>query len=192
MPFTKEQIIRIPNPHLRTKSSTIEADSSQLKSIIQKMKEATLDWDRSREHEVGIALAAVQIDFLSRIVIIREDFDDKENLNFNIYINPKIVHLSGAKTTDFEGCLSVPDIYGKVPRYNHIDIEYLDEKLNKKQLSADGLLARALQHEIDHTNGILFIDLIKQRKNAFYNLNQSGKLEPIKYDQIASNHLLWQ
>ena len=93
---------------------------------------------------------------------------------------------------DYEGCLSIPDIYGKVPRYNKVKVKALDTNLNKIELTASGFLARVFQHEIDHTNGIVFIDHIKDNPDAFYILDTSGKLIKQDYEQIKKNTTLWQ
>ena len=116
--MTKDDIITLPNPHLREKSAKIsELDDATL-SLIKDMTAAAIDWEASRPHEISAALAAVQIDALQRVVIIRSDFDDKENNDFTALINPEIVKYEGAIVEDYEGCLSVKDIYGKVPRYS--------------------------------------------------------------------------
>ena len=82
------------------------------------MEKTVLDWEASREHEVGVALAAIQINQPLRIVIVRNNYDNKDDKSFTVLINPVITKYEGEKTEDFEGCLSVQDIYGKVPRYS--------------------------------------------------------------------------
>jgi len=81
MPATKDSIIVLPNPHLRQKSKRIAIVTDEVKQVIKDMIDATIDWEATREHEVGVALAAVQIDKLYKIVIIREDFDNKKLRN---------------------------------------------------------------------------------------------------------------
>jgi len=97
-------------------------------------------------------------------------------------INPEIVKYEGEITTDYEGCLSVKDIYGKVPRYTKIRIKALNIEGHQVRFKADGFLARVIQHEIDHTNGVVFIDHIKDQKDAFYELDDKGELQPLDYD----------
>lgn len=156
------------------------------------MTSAALDWEDSRPHEISAALAAVQIDRLDRIVIVRSDFDDKQVRDFTALINPEVVKYEGAVTEDFEGCLSVANVYGKVPRYNKIRIKALDQDGNEVRFKAEGFLARVIQHEIDHTNGIVFIDHIKDKKNGFYTLDKEGELQPLDYEKhIEKNHILW-
>ncbi len=181
----RDQIITLPNPHLRAKSQRVTALDERVKTVIEKMKAAALDWEAHREHEVGVALAAVQIDEALKIIIIRNDFDDKEDHSFNVFINPKIVKAEGPLEEDFEGCLSVTDVYGKVPRYSKIRIRAQDENGQEVRIKAEGFLARIFQHEIDHINGKVFIDYIKSEPGAFYQLTNEGKLEPLS-DEAAS------
>lgn len=161
----------------------------EIRRIISDMKDATVDWEDSRPHEVGVALAAVQIDQPYRIIIVRHDFEDKKDKRFEVFINPEIVKLEGEVEEDYEGCLSVTDIYGKVPRHNRARIRALDENGQLVRVKAEGFLARIFQHEIDHTNGIMFIDHIKDNKDAFYKLNDEGKLEELAYEQVEETGL---
>lgn len=183
MSMKKENIIYLPNESLRKRSVKVGIISEEIKSLIEDMKSATLDWENSREHEVGVALAAVQIDRLYRVVVIREDFNDKTNTDFSVFINPKIVKYEGEIEEDFEGCLSVRDVYGKVPRYTKVRVDALDENGKQIRVKAEGFLARIFQHEIDHTNGKLFVDLIKDKPEAFYKLAENGKIEDMSDDE---------
>lgn len=180
----KDSIITLPNEHLRERSSRIGIVTDEVRQTIQKMKEATLDWEDSRKHEVGVALAAIQINEPLRIIIIRNDFDNKEDHRFNVFINPEIVKLEGDIEEDYEGCLSVLDVYGKVPRYNKVRLRALDENGHEVRVKAKGFLARVLQHEVDHLNGRLFIDHIKDNPEAFYKITEDGKLEKLPYEQV--------
>ncbi len=156
------------------------------------MVSAALDWEDSRPHEISAALAAVQIDRLDRVVIVRSDFDDKEVRDFTTLVNPEIVKYEGEVTKDYEGCLSVSNIYGKVPRYAKIRVKALDEEGNEVRFKAEGFLARVIQHEVDHTNGIVFIDHIRDATDAFYTLDEEGELQPLDYDQhVKTNSILW-
>lgn len=166
--------------------------SDEIKVLIQGMKEATLDWEDSREHEVGVALAAIQVDRPLRVVVVRNDFDNKKDRTFSVFINPVITKYEGGLTEDYEGCLSVPDVYGKVPRYSKVRIKAQDETGREVRLTADGFLARIFQHEIDHTNGIVFIDHIKDDPEAFYRLKADGRLEKLDYEKdVRTNSILW-
>jgi len=190
--MTKDDIITLPHDHLRERSAKITELSDDVLALIKNMTDAAVDWEASRPHEISAALAAVQIDALQRVVIVRSDFDDKENNHFTALINPEIVKYEGAIIDDYEGCLSVKDIYGKVPRHSKIRVKAINLEGQEVRFKADGFLARVIQHEIDHTNGIVFIDHIKDTKNAFYRLDEKGELEPLDYDtHIKDNHLLW-
>lgn len=180
----KDLIITLPNDRLRGKSQKVGIITDELRQIIDDMKAATLDWEASRPHEVGVALAAIQIDKPYRTIIIRSDFDDKKNRTFAVFINPEIIKKEGELKADFEGCLSVTDIYGKVPRYNKIRLRALDENGRSVRVKAEGFLARVIQHEVDHLKGVLFTDHIKDMPEAFFKLSPDGKLENMAYEDV--------
>lgn len=157
------------------------------------MEDATISWEESREHEVGVALAAVQVDRLLRIVVVRNNFEDKKDRSFTVFINPTITKYEGKIEEDFEGCLSVKDIYGKVPRHSKVKVKAQDIHGKEFRVTAEGFLARVFQHEIDHTNGIVFIDHIKDKQDAFFTLQSNGELEKLDYDKdIKANKDLWE
>lgn len=190
--MTKDDIITLPNEHLREKSARVHVITDETRALVEAMTKAALDWEDSRPHEISAALAAVQIDRLDRIVIIRSDFDDKANREFTPLINPEIVKYEGSLIEDYEGCLSVSKVYGKVKRYSRIRLKALDIDGNEIRLKADGFLARVIQHEVDHTNGTVFIDHIRNDHTAFYTLDDTGELQPLDYDtHIKDNHALW-
>jgi peptide deformylase len=190
--MTKDHIITLPNPHLRKKSQRVGVINDTIIQIIEDMKAATIDWDESRDHEVGVALAAIQIDKLYKIVVVRTDYNDKENHDFTVFINPEIVKAEGQITEDFEGCLSVPNLYGKVPRYPKVKVKALDLQGKEFRIKAEGFLARIFQHEIDHCNGLVFIDHIKENPEAFLQLHENGKPQPLDYEKdVRNNHILW-
>jgi peptide deformylase len=181
---SKDQIIALPNTRLHGKSKKVSIINDEVKRLIDEMKAATLDWEASREHELGVALAAIQIDKPYRVVIIRNDFDNKEDRSFSVFINPEVIKLSGEIEEDYEGCLSVRDIYGKVPRHTKVRIRAKDEMGRDVRVKAEGFLARVFQHEIDHTNGVMFVDHIAGKTDSFYKLTVDGKLESLAYDQV--------
>jgi len=189
---TKEDIITLPNPHLREKSKKIGVITDEVKKVVQDMQAATIDWEQSRSHEVGVALAAIQIDQLLKIVVVRNNYDNKEDQSFTVFINPEITKLDGEIIEDYEGCLSIKDIYGKVPRYSKVKVKALDLQGREFRVTAEGFLARIFQHEIDHCNGTVFIDHIKDKPEAFYRLKDDGALEPLDYDkEIKNSEILW-
>lgn len=191
--MNKEDIISLPNPHLRARSKKVGIITSSTKDLIKNMKQATLSWEDSRNHEVGVALAAVQVDHLEKIIIVRNNFDDKTDRRFQIFINPEITKKFGEVVEDFEGCLSIKNVYGKVPRYSKIKVKAKNLDGKEIRITAEGFLARVFQHEIDHTKGIVFIDHIKDNPNAFYVLKDDGSLEPLDYEgNIENNADLWE
>lgn len=188
----KEDIITLPNPNLREKSVRIRDFGDEALKLVNDMTSAALDWEDSRPHEISAALAAVQVDVLERVVIVRSDFEDKSAREFTALINPEIVKYEGEVIADYEGCLSVSKVYGLVPRHTRVRVRALDINGNEIRFKADGFLARVIQHEIDHTNGIVFIDHIKDKSDAFFTLDSNGELQPLDYDkEIKDNPILW-
>ena len=114
---------------------------------------------------------------------MRDDLDDKDNNHFTALINPEVVRTEGKTVKDYEGCLSVPEIYGLVPRPEKVKVKALLEDGTEARIKAEGYLARTLMHEIDHLNGILFIDHIKDDTDAFYKLDKNGDLKPLDYNK---------
>lgn len=189
--FTHKNIITLPNDHLRQRSQRITQIDADTRQIISDMIAATLDWEAHRPNEVAVALAAVQIDKPVRIVIIRADFDNKENKNFQVLINPEITKYEGEIITDYEGCLSVKDVYGKVPRYSKIRGRAIDINGNQIKIkSTDPFLSRVLQHEVDHTNGICFVDHIAHDQDAFSVLTKSGDLVACPYSKVINSGII--
>jgi peptide deformylase len=190
--MNKNDIISLPNEHLRTRSKKVGIITQGIKDLIEDMKAATLDWEDSREHEVGVALAAIQVDRPLRIVVVRNDFDNKKDRSFSVFINPEITKYEGTIEKDFEGCLSVPDIYGKVPRHTKVRVRAQDENGHYFRITAEDFLARVFQHEIDHTKGMVFIDRIKDNPEGFFRIREDGHLEKIDYEQkVRNNNILW-
>lgn len=186
------QLITLPNPHLRERSTKVGYIGNDIRQLVSDMEQATLDWEDSRDHEVGVALAAVQIDSLYRVVVVRNNFDNKADRTFRVFINPEITKYDGEVIADYEGCLSIKDVYGFVPRYSKVRVKALGLDGKEVRITAEGFLARVFQHEIDHTNGIVFIDHIKDTPDAFFTLTAEGKLEPKDYERdIQNNTELW-
>lgn len=140
-------VIKSPNPLLKQKSSEIEVIDKGIKQLVKDM------FDTMKEKN-GIGLAGVQIGVLKRIIVVEiNEIGFKSEL-----INPKIVSFSNKKTVMTEGCLSVPDRTYAVERPEEVEVEYFTVDKEKHKIKADGLLAKCLQHEIDHLNGITIID----------------------------------
>ena len=118
--------------------------------------------------------------------------EDKKNASFTALINPEVIKTEGKTKKDYEGCLSVPTIYGMVPRATKVKVKAKLEDGTEVRIKATDEMARTLLHEIDHLNGILFIDHIKGVKDAFYEMNEKGDLIPVDYDKkIKDNQKLW-
>lgn len=188
---TKADIITLPHSSLRTRSKRVGYISDEVHSLIKDMEDATLDWEASRKHEVGVALAAVQIDRLERVVIIRNNCDDREDKTFTVLINPEIVKYEGDIVKDYEGCLSIKDLYGHVPRYDRVKVKAIGLDGKEVRITAEGFMARTLQHEIDHTNGVVYIDHIKDDPEAFFKLDEEGHLHPVDYEKVSKSTVLW-
>lgn len=181
-------IVTTPDPRLRQKSEKIHQIDDETKRIIDEMIASSLAWEEEHEFELSAAMAAPQLGYNKRIIVVREDMSNKDNANFVPLINPIVIKTEGKIIEDYEGCLSVPSIYGKVGRPYKARIKAVTENGEEVRLKATGFLARTLLHEIDHLDGILFIDHIKDQTDAFYKLNNKGDLEPLNYDKYIKNN----
>lgn len=166
MPILK--IITTPNKILREKSKRVPVIDDDIKEIALNLSETVES--KQGENESGVAMAAIQAGIPLRIIVIRED-----DGNYLCLINPEIIKSYKETEEELEGCLSVPKIYGFVERPKKIKVKALDLKGKKIEFKAEGLISRILQHEIDHTNGILFTDHIEDL-NKLYKLRKDGKL----------------
>lgn len=176
--MTAKDIITLPNPKLHERSKRIGHIDDEVRKLAEDMIAATLDWEAGREHEFGAALAAVQVAKLYRVVVVRNDFDNKEDKSFSVFINPEIAKSEGEPTEELEGCLSVKDIYGSVARYPKVKVKALNLDGKPVRVTATGFLARVFQHEIDHTNGIVFTDRVEDPHKLF-RLQSNGKFTPV-------------
>lgn len=159
-------IILHPNPILRKKS--VDFDLKKLAK--PEIKELLVNMEETMKKKDGAGLAAPQIGLNIRVIVIN---NEKKTL---FLINPKITRKSWARAIEDEGCLSVIDdkgeiIYGRVARHKKIDCSYFDEQGKKKNLEAKDILARVIQHEIDHLDGILFIDRLENLQPSQSALN---------------------
>ena len=165
------KIITVPDPRLRQPSTKVNRITDETKEIVDQMIKASLEWEEQHPHELSAAMAAPQLGINKRIIIIRDDLDDKNNSSFTALIDPEVIKASGKIISDYEGCLSVPFIYGLVPRASKLRIK-----------------ARTLAHESDHLDGVLFIDHIKDEEKAFFELDKDGDLKPLDYDKRIKNN----
>jgi peptide deformylase len=153
-----KKILTEPNKLLRQVSKTVEKVGDEERALMDDMLDTMYD-------APGIGLAAIQIGVLKRIIVmdINRDENKKEPMYF---VNPVIKNKNEEKVTYEEGCLSVPDQFAEIERPSTCEVEYLDYEGKKKLLKADGLLATCIQHEIDHLEGILFIDYLSKLKKS--------------------------
>ncbi|MCQ4631442.1 peptide deformylase [Shinella sp. CPCC 100929] len=154
--MTIKPLIILPDPILRQVSKPIETVDSEVKKLADDMLETMYD-------APGIGLAAIQIGVARRMLVldVSKDGEDKAPL---VFINPEVVASSDTRSVYEEGCLSIPDYYAEVERPAAITVKHLDRDGKEQLTEADGLLATCLQHEIDHLNGVLFIDHISKLK----------------------------
>lgn len=184
-----KEIATTPDPHLRQKSRKVSQITDETRQIIADMVEASLAWEDEHPYELSAAMAAPQLGINQRIIIVRDDLNDKSNQNFTALINPEVIKTEGKLVKDYEGCLSVPEIYGLVARPRKTKIKALLADGQEARIKADNFLARTLLHEIDHLNGILFIDHIKDDPDVFYRMNDHGDLEPVTdYETSIKNN----
>lgn len=186
------KIITTPDPRLRQKSDKVREITDETRQIIGDMVELSRDWESKHPYELSAAMAAPQIGVNQRIIIVRDDLDDKENDNFTALINPEVIRTEGRIVKEQEGCLSVPEIYGMVGRPTKVKVKALLEDGHEVRIKSSGYLARTLLHEIEHLDGILFIDHIKDQEDAFYRIDEHGDLVPIDYvSEIKDNKMLF-
>ena len=167
--MTVRPILTAPDPRLKAVATEIAKVDGEIRRLIDDMLETMYEAD-------GIGLAAVQIGVAKRVIVM--DIDQKDGKkNPRVFVNPKILWASEELATFEEGCLSVPDIWEEVERPARIRAEYQDRDGKKQTLEADGLLADCLQHEIDHLDGVLFIDRLSRLKRsiALRNLAKAKK-----------------
>ena len=154
--MTIKPLVLLPDPILRKKSEPLERVDGEVQKLADDMLETMYD-------APGIGLAAIQVGIPRRLLVIDCSKED-EDLAPMVFVNPQVVESSEERSTYEEGCLSIPDYYAEVERPAEVTVEYLDRDGKQQQMRADGLLATCLQHEIDHLNGVLFIDHISKLK----------------------------
>ena len=180
-------ILIIPDKRLRLKSEPVKAVDKTLRALIDDMFETMYA-------APGIGLAAIQIGAARRVVTIDLAKKD-EPKQPQVFINPEVTWVSDEKATYEEGCLSIPEYYEEVERPKAVKVKYLDLDLKPQEMEADGLLATCLQHEIDHTNGVLFIDHISKLKRSMVmkKFKKAAKktegAKPLSEDQEPSHHI---
>jgi peptide deformylase len=154
--MAKRPIIKLPDPILRTQSSAVEQVDDDTRRLIDDMLETMYE-------APGIGLAAIQVAVPKRLLVL--DVTDKdEERNPIAMINPEILRLGDESRVYEEGCLSIPDVLVDIERPSTVTVRYIDREGKQQELNADGLLATAIQHEIDHLDGTLIIDFLSRLK----------------------------
>ncbi len=173
-----------PNPILKQVSKEVEKIDADIQNLMNDMLETMYQ-------NKGVGLAGVQVGVLKRILVIDVDYelgkcdegecseDHVTNKNPIFMVNPKITKSSKELTTFFEGCLSFPEIRAQIKRPKKVEVEYLDFNGKKQTIKADELLATCVQHEIDHLNGITFVDYLSKIKREML-LKKMHKLDSYK------------
>jgi peptide deformylase len=162
------ELVKAPDPRLKLISQPIAEVDASLRRFMADMVETMYA-------ENGIGLAAIQVGVPKRVAVI--DLDPGGPNSKQLYlVNPRIVEALGELSTYHEGCLSVPEVWDDIKRPARLTVEYTDEHGAKQTVSADGLFATCLQHEIDHLNGRLFIDHLSKLKRSIA-LRKSAKLK---------------
>ena len=156
--MTVKTILTEPNQLLREISQPVDQVGENEQKLMDDMIETMYAAN-------GIGLAAIQIGFPQRIIVM-DISKDKKNKNPMYFVNPIILNKSIEQSPYEEGCLSVPNQFAEIYRSNKCEVEYLDYNGEKKLLKAEGLLATCIQHEIDHLEGILFIDYLSKLKKS--------------------------
>jgi len=150
------EIIKLPDKRLRLRSEPIKRVDAGIRKLVDDLFETMYE-------APGIGLAAIQIGVPKRVVTM--DLSKKDDAHKpQVFINPEVIWKSDEKSKYEEGCLSIPEFYEEVERPAQVKVKYLDIDGTEQEIEASGLLATCLQHEIDHTNGVLFIDYISKLK----------------------------
>jgi peptide deformylase len=185
--MAKRDILIIPDPKLRLKSEPIKAIDKELRALVDDMFETMYE-------APGIGLAAIQIGVPRRVVTM--DLAKKDEAKApQVFINPEVIWKSDEKSVYEEGCLSIPEYYEEVERPTSVKVKFLDLEGKEHEIEANGLLATCLQHEIDHTNGVLFIDHISKLKRdmvlkKFKKAQKRGEpVRPLAEDKEPSHHI---
>lgn len=151
-------IVKLPDPVLKQVSQPVERVDDDLRALVGDMFQTMYD-------APGIGLAAVQVGIPRRLLVIDLAKEDQPK-DPKAFINPEIVWSSDDRSTYEEGCLSIPDVFYDVERPAEVKVKYVDENGQQQEMHCSGLMATCIQHEIDHLNGILFIDHLSRLKRS--------------------------
>ncbi|AIL12528.1 peptide deformylase [Candidatus Paracaedimonas acanthamoebae] len=149
------KVLKVPDPRLKLKAHPVEKVDADIQRLMDDMLETMY-------HDKGCGLAATQVGIQKRIVVI--DFADERTPKPLLMANPEIVWYSDRREAFTEGCLSVPNQWTSIVRASSVKFQYLDRHNKRQELTVDGILGACIQHEIDHLNGVLFIDHLSSLK----------------------------
>jgi len=156
--MTVRPIITLPDPRLRLVSKPVGKINAEVRKLVDDLLETMYE-------APGIGLAAIQIGVPKRVFTMDLAKKD-EPKNPQVYVNPEVLWASEERSTYEEGCLSIPEFYEEVARPSQVKVRYTDLNGEQHEIEANGLLATCLQHEIDHLNGVLFIDYLSKLKRG--------------------------
>ena len=154
--MSKLEIIKIPDPILRETSAPVETVDENMRRLMDDMLETMYE-------APGVGLAAIQVGIPKRVIVLDVSGDEDEPQPL-FMANPKIVRLGESMRMHEEGCLSIPSVHVEIERPADVTVQYVDRNGAEQELVADGLLATAVQHEIDHLDGKLIIDFLSRLK----------------------------
>ena len=184
--MAKREILILPDKRLRLKSEPIEAIDKSVRALVDDLFETMYA-------APGIGLAAIQIGVPRRVFTMDLAKKD-EPKDPQVFINPEVTWSSDERSVHEEGCLSIPEYYEEVERPKLVKVRYLDLEGRQQEIEADGLIATCIQHEIDHTNGVLFIDYISKLKRdmvlkKFKKAHKRGDAKPMAKADPPEHHI---
>jgi peptide deformylase len=183
--MAKRDILILPDPRLRLQSAPVKAVDAAVRALIDDMFETMYD-------APGIGLAAIQIGVPQRVITMDLARKDEPRKPL-VFVNPEVTWAAEETSTYEEGCLSIPEYYEEVTRPKAVKVKFLDRDGQAQEIAAEGLLATCLQHEIDHLNGVLFIDHISKLKRdmvmkKFKKAQKRGETTRAAYKEETPEH----
>ena len=169
----KEPVENPPLEIFKLGNKVLRDPANRISKVDNSIRELAKDMLASMYTAKGIGLAAPQVGIQKRILVIDLDIENSTTPPY-VFINPEIISTSAGIDTYEEGCLSIPGVYLDVIRPSSVKVSFRDEMGRPKKINADGLLARCIQHEIDHLNGILFVDHVTNKENLLKELKANG------------------
>ena len=160
------EIYKLGSEILRTPANRVAKVDDSIRELVKNML-------RTMYSAKGIGLAAPQVGIHKRVLVIDLDFDEPTSPP-HVFINPEIISTSASVDTYEEGCLSIPGVYENVVRPSSVKISFRDEMGRPKKMNTSGLMARCIQHEIDHFNGLLFVDKVTDKESLIKQLKENG------------------